>query len=44
MKTAVLFIHGFMGHPGEFKIIDNYFKSWGFETYSIILSGHNKKN
>lgn len=42
MKT-VFFIHGFMGHPGEFNVLGEYFVKWGYEVNSIVLSGHDKK-
>ncbi len=42
MKT-VFFIHGFMGHPGEFKVMGDYFVKWGYEINTIVLSGHDKK-
>ena len=37
---AILFIHGFMGHPDEFEILKSFFTNLGYDTYSFILSGH----
>lgn len=39
-KKAVLFIHGFMGHPKEYKILKELFTSWHYDTYEFVLSGH----
>lgn len=39
-NTAILCIHGFMGHPGEYKRLSELFNSLGYDTYTITLSGH----
>jgi len=30
--TAIMFIHGFMGHPDEYKILSSFFNSLGYDT------------
>lgn len=39
-NTAVLFIHGFMGHTSEFKILKNMFSDLNYDVFDFILSGH----
>ena len=39
-NKAILFIHGFMGHPDEFHILNDLFSAWQYDVHTFVLKGH----